>query len=110
MNLCYFQEFWDIVGLQVTSECLDALNNCCLPAEMNSTHIVLIPKKDRPQRVGHLRPISLCNVIYKIVAKVLANRLKRILPLVISEYQSAFILGRLITDNVAFETCHYLKR
>ena len=79
-----------------------------LPCTLNETFICLIPKVASPQKIIEFRPISLCNVVYKIISKVPANRLKKILEEVIDESQSAFVLGRSITDNVlvAFETMH----
>ena len=78
---------------------------------MNDTQIVLIPNK-QVQSLGDLRSISLCNVIYKIVAKAMANRLKQLFPKTISCSQGAFIPIRSITDNIfiSFKVLHYLNR
>ena len=82
------------------------------PEGTNVTAIVLIPKKDQAGTLKDFRPISLCNVIYKIVSKCLANRLRSILHDIISPTQSAFIPGRLIFDNdvVAFECMHSIQK
>ena len=91
---------------------MECLNNNSPAPGSNNTNIVLIPKKKQPEFVSDLRPISLCNVVDRITCKVLANRMKRCMNLIISEAQSAFIPGIYITDNVmiSFEAMHYLKR
>ena len=108
----FFQKYWDIVGPCVLNCVLQALNLGTMTPHANETYICLVPKTKDPQKITKFRPISLCNVIYKIMSKVLANRLKKILPKVISEVQSAFVLGMLITDNdlVAFETMHTIDQ
>src|ERR1041385_4818442 len=71
-----------------------------LPTHIADTNIALIPKKLVPILPSDYRPISLCNVIYKIIAKAIANRLKPHLPDYIDPAQQAFIKGRRISDNI----------
>ncbi|CAH9143761.1 unnamed protein product [Cuscuta epithymum] len=112
MNPAFFQAYWDIVGPEVAQLVSGIFESGSLPKELNVTNLVLIPNKDKPENMGDWRPIALCNVVYKIFSKVLANRLKRILNDLVDDNQSAFIPGRSIINNVvvAFETHHYLKR
>jgi hypothetical protein len=104
----FYQQHWDTVGSKVSEAALYFFKNACMDGAINSTNIALIPKKKDPVSAMEFRPISLCNVVYNIIAKVLANRLKVILPSIISPNQSAFLPGKLITDNIlaAYETMH----
>ncbi|KAL0412200.1 UNVERIFIED_CONTAM: putative mitochondrial protein, partial [Sesamum latifolium] len=111
MSPIFFQKYWHVVGMDITSCILDFLNHRAMDPKFNYTHIVLIPKRPNPKEVSHFRPISLCNVIYRVASKMITNRLKPFMHELISENQSAFIPDRLITDNVlvAYELNHYLS-
>ena len=76
MNALFYQRFWHVVGDTVVNAVLDFLNNGHMLPDINHTYIVLIPKVKNSEKMSNFRPISLCNVIYKIISKVLANRLK----------------------------------
>ena len=86
----FFQSFWSVVGDDVTYAVLDCLNNYYIPYDLNHTFVTLIPKVKSPEFISEFRPISLCNVIYKLMSKVLANHLKKVLPYLVSENQTAF--------------------
>jgi hypothetical protein len=107
----FFQKYWHLCGEEVTKIVIRVLKGEDSPEEINRTFIVIIPKVQNPTLLSQFRPISLCNVIFKIASKVLANRLKQILQEIISEEQSAFVPGRLITNNVitAYECLHFMK-
>lgn len=84
MPSIFYKRFWSLISSRVQDEVLTVLNGGAMPAGWNSTTVVLIPKTKNPDRIKDLRPISLCNVLYKLISKVLANRLKVILPDIIS--------------------------
>lgn len=102
LNLAFFQQFWTMLGREVYDCCKEWFMKCVVPTEFNNTNLVLIPKKVGANCLKEFRPIALYNVLYKILAKGLANRLKMILPDLILETQSAFIPGRSINDNFLF--------
>ncbi|XP_057779546.1 uncharacterized protein LOC130998129 [Salvia miltiorrhiza] len=112
LNPKFYQSCWNVVGEDVFKSCSTWLSDGMFPDGLNHTLISLIPKVDSPANMKELRPIALCNVLYKIVSKVLCNRLRHVLPDLIDNTQSAFVEGRLIQDNIliAFETIHTMKR
>ena len=81
----FFQHFWPKIGDVVTATVLDFLNSGISPPKFNETHIVLIPKCKEPKKITEYRPIDLCNVVYKSASKAIANRLKKIVPGIISD-------------------------
>ena len=92
MSSIFYQKYWDVVGPQVVQCVIHTLRIGIMPQGVNDTYICLTPKFKCPQKITEYRPISLCNVIYKLVSKVLANRLKGVLPKVVDDAQSAFVL------------------
>ena len=78
---------------------------------LNATFIALILKEEQPSKPEKFRPIALCNMIYKFISKVIANRLKPLMPLLISPEQTGYVEGRQILDGIILthEIIHSLK-
>lgn len=111
MSALFFKKTWSFVHDDLCASLLKILNEGADPSCLNDTFICLIPKKKKSDLPKDFRPISLCNVVYKLLSKTIVNRLKHALPSIINETQSAFVPGRLISDNalLAFETFHFFK-
>lgn len=73
LNPAFYKKIWDVLGDEIFSTTTMWLNQGIVPPNLNNIDVVLIPKKDNPSAMLNLRPISLCNVLYKIVSKVLAG-------------------------------------
>jgi hypothetical protein len=100
VNLGFIKDFWEDMKGDVLRFISEFHRNGKLTKGLNSTFIALIPKVDSPQRLNDFRPISLVGSLYKILAKLLANRLRRVIGSVISETQTAFVKDRQILDGI----------
>ena len=96
----FFQRYWNIVGPSVISLIKTIFQSKKVPENLNSMLICLIPKTKRPETVHQFRPIGLCNTLYKIVTKLLVQRLKAFLLNLKHPFQASFVLGRKASDNV----------
>ena len=72
----FFQHYWGEIGSDVADAVLSCLNSDHIPPGINHTFITIIPKVKSPEKVTEFHPIALCNIVYKLISKVLANRLK----------------------------------
>ena len=108
----FYRKAWPIVGNTVVDFVRKVWSNPNDIQCVNKTDICLIPKVDKPEFVTQFRPISLCNTIYKVVTKVVVNRLKEVIDDIVSPYQTGFIPGRIIHENivVAQELVHTMRR
>jgi hypothetical protein len=93
------KKYWNTVKNEVLSNIWDFFKKNNLLKEQNHTFIALVPKKLGASLVHQFRPISLCNIIYKIISKILADRFKGLLHHFISSFQSTFVPSRNIQDN-----------
>nr|XP_051205578.1 uncharacterized protein LOC127319648 [Lolium perenne] len=107
----FLQRNWDLLKEDIIKAVQAFFSSGEMPEVVNDTAIILIPKKNNPEELKDFRPISLCNVVFKIISKCMVNRLRPLLHDIISPMQSAFIPGRLITDNalMAFECFHAIQ-
>ncbi|GJV90561.1 putative RNA-directed DNA polymerase [Tanacetum coccineum] len=96
----FFKETWSVTGNDVYNAVCEFFRNGTLLKEVNHTIIALLPKVKSPSRINDYRPISCCNVLFKCLSKIIANRIKQCLKHIVSPNQSAFVPGRSITDNI----------
>jgi hypothetical protein len=108
----FFKTQWDILGVSMHNFVNLCFSQPTMTHSVNQTLLTLIPKCDDPSKISQFRPIALCNVVYKVLTKIISNRLRTFLPSVISENQSSFIPGRSTIDNIIVlqETIHSLNR
>jgi hypothetical protein len=108
----FFKQYWHIIGDDVVRLVSAAFETGSFPPALSETLIALIPKTDCPNNFKEFRPISLCNTVYKLITKIIVNRLRPFLTQIIGPYQSSFLPGRGTTDNAIIlqEAIHSMRK
>ncbi|CAN1279753.1 Uncharacterized mitochondrial protein AtMg00310 [Linum perenne] len=107
----FFQRYWHIIADDVCCAVKDFFRRGHMLRTLNHTWLTLIPKTSEVENMTQIRPIGLCTVFYKIISKIITNRLGKILPHFVNPAQNGFVQGRCITDNIliAHELIHHLQ-
>lgn len=96
----FFKKTWSIIQHDVGAAVKDFFVTGKMFKAANCATITLIPKVDKPETVKDFRPIACCTILYKLISKILANGLKKVMSSIICEAQAGFIPGRKLGDNV----------
>lgn len=110
-NVDLFKTCWETIKQDILDVVEDSRKSRTVLRALNESFIALIPKPEKSMTPNRLRPIALCNVVYKIISKVISNRLKPLLPMLVSEEQTRYVEGRQILNNIfqAHKVVHSLK-
>lgn len=103
-NSLFFRKIWSMIRYELFEAYNESFRDCKMNKTLNCTAITLIPKVANPSNVVQYKPISCCNVLYKVICKMLSVRLQRVIPNVVSLAQTGFIPERKILDNVLLAT------
>ena len=96
----FFKKAWNIIGFDVCEAVKEFFRSGRLLKQINHAAVVLVPKNANASRVEDFRPISCCNVVYKLISKIIAQRLSPILEDLVDSAQSAFIPNRIMVENI----------
>lgn len=100
LNTEFYFFYWDIIKKPLFEAISHFLSIANLPSSWGKTFVVLIPKSNNPRSVLDFHPISLCNISYKIVSKLLTNHLKNVIHRIVGHEQSAFLTSKSSFDNI----------
>ncbi|GKV16524.1 hypothetical protein SLEP1_g27155 [Rubroshorea leprosula] len=108
----FYQQHWDTVSRTFLDFVNQALLEGCFDPVLTRAYVALIPKEDSPDVIQKFRPISLLNVAYKVLSKLIVNRLCPHLQKIVGPHQSSFLAGRSTVDNIILtqEAVHSMKR
>lgn len=112
IQAAFYQDYWDTVGRAITKLVNSALSTGMVLWKILDSFISLIPKKDNPENVGDFKPITLLNVIFNVISKVIVNRFRPLMTKLVGPYQNSFLPGRSTLDNVILtqEVVHSMNR